>query len=136
MDEIISPEEELDMIRKKEKKALKKLEKKERKREIREIQALIQTLKTLFDRMEQIDDMHLRCYMMLDRFTLLMDLSTALLGLSDYSKKVKNGFHRDLKTITNQINASMVWLMNERRVDPAEAVNGPLAENQQVLDLQ
>jgi len=136
MDEIISTEEELKILQKKEKKALKKLEKKERKREIREIQALIQTLKTLFDRMEQIDDMHLRCYMMLDRFTLLMDLSVALLGLSDYSKKVKSGFDRDLKSITNQINTSMVWLMNERKVDPTEAENGPIPENQQVLDLQ
>ncbi len=101
---------------KRQKKQQKKYLKKEKKREIKEMRTVIQTIKRIFDRMEKVDDMNLRCYMMMDKFLLLLDAGTAVMNMESLPKKERLNFNKQLNTISEQVTCIMKWLVDERKV--------------------
>ena len=133
MEEIVLTPEELEekrqkKQRKKEKERQKKYQKKNKKREVRELRTIISTVKRIFDRMDRVDDMNLRCYMMMDKFLLLLDAGTAVMNMESLPKKERTDFNKQLNDISNQVSTIMDWLVDERNVVHQPVAASPISD--------
>lgn len=106
----------------------KKRKKKERKRNVKEIKAAVDACYRVMDRVKRVDDMNLRCYMMLDKFALMMDMAMAALTIGDIPDEARDVLNHQMENIQEEINAIMDWVIAERHV-PNEELANPIPEN-------
>lgn len=110
------------------KKDRKKRQKKDRKRTGKEIEMAVETFSRVLDRIKRVDDMNLRCYMLLDKFALMMDVGIASLLLGDIPEEAQDTLGHQMESMQNEINIIMDWIMEERHV-PNEELANPIPEN-------
>ena len=89
----------------------------------KDIQSVIHVMHSMLERNKSIEDMNLRCYMMLDKVALMADLVTSPSVMADVSKKYRNALNNQTKLFQEEIILLMNWLISERGnnelVDPA-----------------
>ncbi len=113
------------------KKRDKKRKKKNRKQTVKEIEAMITPLSRVLDRIKRVDDMNLRCYMLLDKFALMMDMGIAMamaMATEDIPEEAEDKLNFQLENIQNEITVIMDWVMSERQI-PNEELANPIPES-------
>lgn len=140
MEEIVespsSSRETLDSVRRerdekrKEKKSHKKYKKKNKKRLNREIQTLTTTLDRVFERMQRVDDMSLRCYLLLDKISLVMDVGIgALTFTNDIPREAREELEHQRININEEISVLMDWLIRNQEITaPVTEMANPLSQ--------
>lgn len=140
MEEIVespsSSRETLDSVRRerdekrKEKKSHKKYKKKNKKRLNREIQTLTTTLDRVFERMQRVDDMSLRCYLLLDKISLVMDVGIgALTFANDIPREAREELEHQRININEEISVLMDWLIRNQEITaPVTEMANPLSQ--------
>ena len=113
--------EQNDTEKRKRKKDRKKRKKREQKRRAKEIETGLQMIQRVMDRNKQIDDMNLRCYMILDKIILMIDIGRMVVSfLEDLPREADKKLINQIDNIQNEIKILMNWLINERSIDPKE----------------
>ena len=114
------------------KKDRKKREKKEKQRRNKELLSLIDLGSTIVERIEKIDDMNLKCYMLLDKIMFLMDAGLFDLTLKDeISEDTREIVNYQIGNMKNIITDVMEWVMSERKV-PVVELDNPIPENDRI----
>jgi len=107
----------------------KKRKKKEKREQCEEIDAILQTCTRVLERLKRVDDMNLRCYMLLEKFATMLDVVITTTVLSDLPEesRVKINFYFD--DVHKETQTVMDWVINERQVPGSEELANPIPES-------
>ena len=114
--------------KKKKKKDQKKREIKDLKRTSKEVDTAIHMLGRGLNRIKDIDDMNLRCYMMLDKFAMMTDVRISSLMSGNIPEDDRENLNYHLNNMQSEITNLMSWVMSERHV-PSEVLANPIPES-------
>lgn len=105
-----------------------KLETQEKKQRIREVRAAIDSLCRVIDRLKSIEDMNLRCFMLLDKILIASDVSATIL-LSEEDDGTHDEIADSIGKLQKEIMNIMNWLTTERKIE----TSNPVPENDGML---
>lgn len=130
-------EKEREKKQKKQKKERKQREKEQKKKRFNEITNSLAAFGRVVDRLRSIEDMNLRCYMLLDKVLLATDVGLTIIVSDDINGDEINNETRDLimdnvGKLQIEIETIMDWLMSEKTIQ-IETTN-PIPESDALFD--
>jgi len=111
---------------KKQNKERKKREQKDAERKAKEIKVGLEAVSRVLDRLKGVDDMNMRCYLLLDKLMLVSELGLTLLP-TDASDDIKIELRDMIGRWQLEFKNIMDWLIAEKKI-PLETAN-PIPEN-------
>lgn len=110
----------------------KKLDKQYKKEHLQELKTSLTVFTRLIGRLKDVDDMNLKCYMLLDKILLASDVGSAILINSEDDQDVKDEIMDNVGHLQLEIKSIMNWLMSEKKITPTETTN-PIPESESVM---
>jgi len=113
---------------KKQQKERKQREREQKNRHDREIKNSCAAFGRVVDRMKSIEDMNLRCYMLLDKVLLASDAGLTMMMMDEADDETLDEIMSNIGKFQIEVKNIMDWLMSDKKI-PIETTN-PIPESE------